>query len=132
MSTITASLINLTNSTPQNGHLSTQPKNPARCPLDPLAQQAKSVLIPITKRGISTLFIYQKYWHTGVYRLFICALKDSNTLDMGRLRELINRLNRLRHLITNCRQALQIAHQGGRIARHIDDLLRAHHPGGFN
>ena len=42
MSTITASLINLTISTPQNGHLSTQPKNPARCPLDPLAQQAKS------------------------------------------------------------------------------------------
>ena len=82
MSTITASLINLTISTPQNGHLSTQPKNPARCPLDPLAQQAKSVLIPITKRGISTLFIYQKYWHTGVYRLFICALKDSNTLNM--------------------------------------------------
>lgn len=55
MSTITASLINLTNSTPQNTHLSTQPKNPARCPLDPLAQQAKSVLLPITKRGISTL-----------------------------------------------------------------------------
>ena len=82
MSTITASLINLTISTPQNGHLSTQPKNPARCPLDPLAQQAKSVLIPITKRGISTLFIYQKYWHTSVYRLFICALKDSNTLNM--------------------------------------------------
>ena len=52
MSTITASLINLTNSTPQNGHLSTQPKNPARCPLDPLAQQAKSVLIPITKREL--------------------------------------------------------------------------------
>lgn len=84
MSTITASLINLTNSTPQNGRLSTQPKNPARCPLDHLAQQAKSVLIPITKRGISTLFIYQKYWHTGVYRLFICALKDSNTLNMWR------------------------------------------------
>ena len=53
-----------------------------RCPLDPLAQQAKSVLIPITKRGISTLFIYQKCWHTSVYRLFICALKDSNTLNM--------------------------------------------------
>ena len=82
MSTITASLINLTNSTPQNGHLSIQPKNPARYPLDPLTQQAKSVLIPITKRGISTLFIYQKCWHTSVYRLFICALKDSNTLNM--------------------------------------------------
>ena len=66
MSTITASLINLTNSTPQNGNLSTQPKNPARCPLDPLAQQAKSVLIPITKRGISTPFIHQKHRHTGV------------------------------------------------------------------
>ena len=90
MSTITASLINLTNSTPQNGRLSTQPKNPARCPLDHLAQQAKSVLIPITKRGISTLFIYQKYWHTGVYRLFICALKDSNTLNMWRLSYLIH------------------------------------------
>ena len=84
MSTITASLINLTNSTPQNGHLSTQPKNPARCLLNPLAQQAKSVLIPITKRGISTLSIYQKCWHTGVYRLSICALKDSNTLNMPR------------------------------------------------
>src|SRR5699024_6420495 len=82
ISTITASLINLTNSTPQNGHLSIQPKNPVRYPLDPLAQQAKSVLIPITKREISTLFIYQKCWHTSVYRLFICALKDSNTLNM--------------------------------------------------
>lgn len=55
ISILTAYFIPLINSTPQNGHLSTQPKNPARCPLDPLAQQAKSVLIPITKRGISTL-----------------------------------------------------------------------------
>ena len=84
MSTITASLINLTNSTPQNGHLSTQPKNPTRCPLDPLAQQAKSVLIPITKRGISTLFIYQKHRHTGVYELLFCAFKDCYGLDMPR------------------------------------------------
>lgn len=82
MSTITASLINLTNSTPQNGHLSTQPKNPARCPLDPLAQQAKSVLIPISKTGISTLFIYQEYRHTGVCELFFCAFKDRNRFDM--------------------------------------------------
>lgn len=108
MSTITASLINLTNSTPQNGRLSTQPKNPARCPLDHLAQQAKSVLIPITKRGISTLFIYQKYCHTGVYRLFICALKDSNTLNMRCLREHIHRLDWLSYLVALVHEQLNV------------------------
>lgn len=110
MSTITASLINLTNSTPQNGHLSTQPKNPARCPLDPLAQQAKSVLIPITKRGISTLFIYQKCWHTGVYRLFICALKDRNRLNMRSLWKHIHRINPVKCVIF-CLEQLQITNQ---------------------
>ena len=93
MSTITASLINLTNSTPQNGHLSTQPKNPARCPLDPLAQQAKSVLIPITKRGISTLPITYKCRYAGIYNLFFCTFKDCYGLDMRRLWEHVHRVN---------------------------------------
>ena len=98
MSTITASLINLTNSTPQNGHLSTQPKNPARCPLDPLAQQAKSVLIPIIKTGISTLFIYQEYRHTGDYRLFFCTFKDRNALNMWSLWKHIDRINAIKFI----------------------------------
>lgn len=93
MSTITASLINLTNSTPQNGHLSTQPKNPARCPLDPLAQQAKSVLIPITKRGISTLPITYKCRYAGIYNLFFCTFKDCYSFNMRSLREHINWIN---------------------------------------
>ncbi len=115
MSTITASLINLTNSTPQNGHLSTQPKNPARCPLDPLAQQAKSVLIPITKRGISTLFIYHKHRHTGVCELFFCAFKDRNRFHMRSLREHIYRTYFIK-MIALFLEQLQITDLCGRIA----------------
>ena len=54
-----------------------------------LSQNRKSVLIPITKIGISTLFIYQECRHTSVYRLFICTFKDRNRLNMPRT-ELIN------------------------------------------
>ena len=90
LSTITASLINLTNSTPQNGHLSTQPKNPARYPLDPLAQQAKSVLIPIVQKGKSTLSITYRCRYVGVCRLFFCTFKHRYALDMCCLWELID------------------------------------------
>ena len=50
-----------------------------------LSQNRKSVLIPITKIGISTLFIYQECRHTSVYRLFICTFKDPNRLNMRSL-----------------------------------------------
>ena len=49
-----------------------------------LSPNKKSVLIPITKIGISTLFIYQKHRHTGVCELFFCAFKDCYGLDMPR------------------------------------------------
>ena len=132
MSTITASLINLTNSTPQNGHLSIQPKNPVRYPLDPLAQQAKSVLIPIFKIRICTLSISYKCRHNGVYRLFFCTFQDSNRFNMRRLWELINRLDWLCNMVSLVHKSLDIPNQRRRITTNVNHLLWFHLTSCFN
>ena len=76
--------------------------------LDPPALNRKSVQIPIVQKGKCTLLTIYKYRHTGVYRLFFCTFKDCNRLNMRRLWELVNWLNRFRHMVSLFSKALNI------------------------
>ena len=104
----------------------TQPENPARCSLNPLAEKLKSVLIPIVKIRISTLPITYKCRYTGVCKLFFCTFHDSDTLHMRRLRELVDRLNPALDMVAFFHQALNVAHKRGRVAADVDDSVRIH------
>lgn len=94
--------------------------------LDPPASNRKSVLIPIVQKGKSTLSITYKCRYTGVYRLFLCVFHHRYTLNMRRLRELVDRLNPALDMVAFFHQALNVAHKRGRVAADVDDPIRIH------
>lgn len=58
------------------------------------------------REGKSTLSITYKCRQSAAYRLFICTFKDRNRLNVRRLRELVDRLDRLGHVVALFGEAL--------------------------